>query len=169
MENLSTASTRRSSFNDPYLQITPSFRKLPTAGDGNCLIHALFGNLQTRPEVFHPKSPFVRREIAQKIRTLRQGNNVIEQLYSIDETGLNHSTINTDNLADSLRENGQYLGLEHAHLIAKLFKINIRVYYPKSNNYENIDLFYSGSQYSRRGSHDRLQWNESLGKMRIKS
>jgi hypothetical protein len=141
MENLSTASSRRSSFSDFRPQVVPPFRTLPTAGDGNCLIHAIFGNPQTRQEVFHPRAAFVRSEIAQKIR-VRWQRNEVEQLYSIDETGLNLSNINTDNLAHSLQENSKYLGLEHAHLIAKLFKINIRVYYPKSNDYDKIDLFH---------------------------
>ena len=140
MESFSTASSRRSSFNDFRLQLVQPLQRLPTAGDGNCLIHALFGNRQVSSDVFHPRADGIRREMAQKIREHWNGNT--EELWCIDEVGLNRSEINTNNLANSLEENGEFLGLEHADLIAKLFKINVRIYYPKGNAYESLELFH---------------------------
>jgi hypothetical protein len=140
MEILSTASSRRSSFNDFRLQLVQPFQRLPTVGDGNCLIHAFFGNRQVSSDVFHPRADGIRREMAQKIREHWNGNT--EELWCIDQTGLNRSEINTNDLANSLAENGEFLGLEHADLIAKLFKINVRIYYPKGNTYESLELFH---------------------------
>lgn len=128
-------------------------KRLPTAGDGNCLIHALFGEFsyvrhflldEVQQEFFHKNAPAVRFEIAHKLFNQGEGNHAIyEELYSIDELGsATSSQININNLALSLQKNGEYLGLEHAHLIAKAFKLNIRVYYPKSHAYEKIDLFH---------------------------
>ena len=51
-------------------------KRLPTTGDGNCLIHALFGEFsdvrhflldEVQQEFFHKNAPAVRFEIAQKL------------------------------------------------------------------------------------------------------
>lgn len=131
-------------------------KRLPTTGDGNCLIHAIFGEFsyvrhllleEVQQEFFHKNAPAVRFEIAQRLFNQGEGNHAIyEELYSIDELGsATFSQININNLSLSMQENGEYLGLEHAHLIAKAFKLNIRIYYPKSHAYEKIDLFHQDS------------------------
>ena len=138
----------KSSSNQQYNRIDNSYsnvilpcKRLPTTGDGNCLIHALFGEFSyvrhpllegIHQQFFHKNAPAVRFEIAQRLFNQGEGNHAIyEELYSIDELGsATFSPININNLALSLQKNGEYLGLEHAHLIAKEFKLNIRVYYP---------------------------------------
>jgi len=128
-------------------------KRLPTTSDGNCLIHALFGEFshvrylllnEVQQEFCHRNAPAVRFEVAQRLFNQGEGNHAIyEELSSIDELGsVTFSPININNLALSLQENGEYLGIEHAHLIAKLFRINVRVYYPTSHAYERIDFLH---------------------------
>ena len=131
-------------------------KQLPTTSDGNCLIHALFGEFshvrylllnEVQQAFYHRNASAVRLEIAQRLFNQGEGNHAnYEELCSLDELGsATFSQININNLALSLEKNGEYLGLEHAHLIAKAFNLNIRVYYPKSHAYEKIDLFHRDS------------------------
>jgi hypothetical protein len=149
----SSSSQQYNKIDNSHSNVMLPCKRLPTTGDGNCLIHALFGEFSdvkysflepAKQEFFHKNAPAVRFEIAHKLFNQVEGNHAIyEELYSIDELGsASFSPININNLALSLQKNGEYLGLEHAHLIAKAFKLNIRVYYPKSHAYEKIDLFH---------------------------
>jgi hypothetical protein len=157
MNPLKSSSTQQyNRIDNRYSNVILPVKRLPTTGDGNCLIHALFGEFsyvqhplleEVQQKFFHKNAPAVRFEIAHKLFNQGEGNHAIyEELYSIDELGsATFSPININNLALSLEKNGEYLGLEHAHLIAKAFKLNIRVYYPKSHAYEKIDLFHRDS------------------------
>ena len=149
----SSSSQQYDKIDNSHPNVILPVKKLPTTGDGNCLIHALFGEFSyvkysflepEKQEFFHKNAPEVRFEIAHKLFNQGESNHAIyEDLCSIDELGsATSSQISINNLGLSLQKNGEYLGLEHAHLIAKAFKINIRVYYPKSPAYEKIDLFH---------------------------
>ena len=149
----SSSSQQYNKIDNSHSNVMLPCKRLPTTGDGNCLIHALFGEFSdvkysflepAKQEFFHKNAPAVRFEIAHKLFNQVEGNHAIyEELYSIDELGsASFSPININNLALSLQKNGEYLGLEHAHLIAKAFKLNIRVYYPKSHAYEKIDFWH---------------------------
>jgi hypothetical protein len=47
-------------------------------------------------------------------------------------------------LSDSISQNGEWLGLEHVHLIARLYSLNILVYNTITREY--VELFYNNVQ-----------------------
>ena len=127
----------------PSSQIS-SHERLRTSGDGNCLIHALFGKEKDRDgQIIHSSSKEYREEISKEIETLAEKNpNGIPLKSYWQTTGLEEQ-IESPNalkaLAKTMSKNLQYLGLEHAHLIAKIKKINILVIHEITG--EKVELF----------------------------
>lgn len=150
--NSTTASYRSNSFHE-----TRPFNTLPTVGDGNCLIHSIFGKFWEQHQcVFGGSAPDIRNVIASYLRdqhirahTHEQLNclQIIDSRCLVKELALNVSNINVENMADTIEINGEFLGLEHAELIAKITRKNIRVHYPTHfpnhfGEYKKIDFFY---------------------------
>lgn len=147
--NSTTASFRSNSFH--YQR---PFKTLPTMGDGNCLIHSIFGKFWEEHQcVGHSNAPNIRTAIATYLRDQHHTHEQLNCLEIIDSRGLakelalNVSSINVENIATTIEGDGEFLGLEHAELIAKITKKNIRVHYPTHfpnhfGEYKQIDFFY---------------------------
>ena len=119
-----------------------------TVGDGNCLIHALYGTLDDFGQISLSNAADYRTKTSEqllefvnknpdmqeiKLKTFMENSNAIAE----EEKNIN----DIKNLALSLRIDKEYLGLEHADLIAQFYRLNIRVYNEKTR--QTVDLFYN--------------------------
>ncbi|MCB1080294.1 MAG: hypothetical protein KDK69_00595 [Chlamydiia bacterium] len=121
----------------------PPFKKLPTSPDGNCLIHAIFG-LFYEEGVYCEEAPTQRIEVAQKFRQ-HSKKHPCEVLRSfVLRSKVTQESIDLEWLTRSMERDKEFLGLEHAELIAKTYRLNIRVYHEET--YEKVDLFYNNNQ-----------------------
>jgi len=121
----------------------PPFKKLPTLPDGNCLIHAIFGLLY-EGGVYCEEAPSQRIQIAQKFRQ-HSKKHPCEVLRSfVLRSKVTQENIDLEWLTRSMERDKEFLGLEHAELIAKTYRLNIRVYHEET--YEKVDLFYNNNQ-----------------------
>lgn len=100
--------------------------KMPTVGDGNCLIHALFGKPDSQGKIRDKKAQEFRQNMAHTILDKYNGTQKLKCFG--DHNEIMEETINVNNLALSLKMDTKFLGLEHAHLIALIRECNICVY-----------------------------------------
>jgi hypothetical protein len=120
-------------------------KPLKTLADGDCLLHAIFGNFPSNsPSVILPNALQKREEIVKKIKEYMSGGKLGEHAKLKSFTSNNEvkeENMNISFLLDSLSKKKNWLGLEHADLIARVYKLNILVYNPIKNQY--VELFYS--------------------------
>ena len=119
-----------------------------TLGNGNCLIHALYAG-KYEYDIFGQISladaPQKRERLAQEItRFTEELGTELVKLKSFGPDGVVESDQNINTLALSMGRNEEDLGLEHAHLIAKLERINILVYDARTR--KTVRLFERGGE-----------------------
>lgn len=116
---------------------------LQTKPDGNCLMHAIFGNLQAN-QIIALNQEQKRSDIVHGVEKAKEAKKLTshETLKCIGPNNeIGEDTCNLQFLSDSLAENGKWLGLEHAHLIARLFSLNIYVCVYSENTRQYVELF----------------------------
>ena len=129
------------------------FNKLNTVGDGDCLLHALYGGENLRGQIQVPDAADMKKRLCNDIldhdEQIRPGvqaviarggpEHPILRSYG-EHNQIEEQPQNIVNLATSLGRPGEYLGLEHVELIARLKNLNILVYNERTE--ERVELFY---------------------------
>ena len=121
--------------------IQGEIRILSTVGDGNCLIHALFGKIDEFQQYLAGDATVYRKKISEKIFENAEDPENAENLqgptlnlHSFDhENEVRQEQINTNFLALTMMQDGKYLGLEHLDLIARIQNLNVLVYNQMTN------------------------------------
>ncbi len=111
----------------PTSQVSPKLSgKIPTVGDGNCLIHAIFGEINSYGQVEDLEAAKKRKQLSEDIKKHSEGV-THRTLKSFVHNSIKEENMNVQFLIDSLSNNQAYLGLEHVDLIALFFGLNIVV------------------------------------------
>jgi hypothetical protein len=120
--------------------------ELRTVGDGDCLIHALYGIDNGSGQIACRDAAERRKKISELIYNYdKRSETGTLRLSSFVQSGVEVSNQNLVNLATTMaRTDGSvnsYLGLEHVQLIARLMGLNILVY--NNATQETVELFYN--------------------------
>ena len=121
-----------------------SVNELRTVGDGDCLIHALYGIDNGSGQIACRDAAEHRKKISELIYNYEKSSETgTLRLSSFVQKGVEVSNQNLVNLATTMaRTDGSgnsYLGLEHVELMAQLMGLNILVY--NKGTRETIELF----------------------------